>query len=504
MEAPLDRAVGSRVAGRYTIVRELGRGGSKRVYLARDALAGLEVAVALLAPEVTHNPITAARFAREARTASALRSPFIVRVYDVGKLEDDTRYLVLEAVLGRGLDEVVRDGRVEPQQATRWCLEVLAALSEAHSRGVVHRDVKPENVMLARTAAGEVAKLTDFGLAKVVDAQMDGSLHLLTAANVVVGTPEYMPPEQWRALRVDARTDLYATGVLLYEMLTGRLPFEGDTPMAICSRHLLEAPAAFDPALPEAARALEPVVRKALEKDPDARFESALEMAQAISGRTGVQVPREAFVEATPRWDARTLRAELASEAFEGPVTVLAAASVTLGRDRCAHVRVRCVGSVFAAEVERTVSRAHASLAWRGGVAVVTDRGSSAGTFIDGKRVGSEPTELRDGAVLALGEHVWLSYAQAPAGRGELPRWARLTRMDRMGSSHVTLLLLGGEAELSSESDAALRWSLSSRASLWHREGALWWRSSAGERSIEDGAELSLDEGKSLSVVIDR
>jgi hypothetical protein len=504
MAAALELAAGTRVAGRYTIVRELGRGGSKRVYLARDALTGIDVAVALLDPEVTLHAISAARFSREARTASALRSPFIVRVYDVGKLADDTRYLVLEAVLGRGLDEVVREGRVEPATAARWCLELLAALSEAHACGVIHRDVKPENVMLARTTAGEIAKLTDFGLAKVVDARLDGSIHLQTAANVIVGTPEYMPPEQWRGQRVDPRTDVYAVGVVLFEMLTGRAPFEGDSPLVVCTKHLLEEPPSFDRGLPEGALALEPVVRRALAKDPELRFGSALEMAQAISGLSGVQVPQEAFVEAAPRWDARTVRAELSSEVFDGPVTVLAAAAVTIGRDPSAHVRVRCVGSVFAEEVERTVSRAHASIAWRGGVAFVTDRGSSAGTFIDGKRVGREPMELRDRAILALGEHVWLSFSQAPTSRGELPRWARLSRMDRMGASHVSLLLLGGAAEVSREPTAALRWTLDARASLEHRDGALLWRFPEGERVLEDGQEVSLGDGRKLSVVLDR
>lgn len=149
---------------------------------------------------------------------------------------------------------------------------MLAALAEAHGRGILHRDVKPENVLLAPSPAGEVARLTDFGLAKVLDVDLEGSMHLRTAQNIVLGTPEYMPPEQWQGQLIDARADVYATGVMLYELLAGRLPFSGPTVFAIFSAHLTHPPPPFPSGLPALARALEPVVIRALAKSPAARW----------------------------------------------------------------------------------------------------------------------------------------------------------------------------------------------------------------------------------------
>ena len=153
-------AAGTVVAGRYAIVRPLGRGATKQVYLADDRLFDSQVALALLIQEDGGDPTLAARFSREGRAASVLRSPFVVRVYDVGKLSDGTRYLATEAVIGRGLDAALADGAVAPEKAARWTIHVLAALTEAHSRGVLHRDVKPENVLLAPTPNGEIAWLS--------------------------------------------------------------------------------------------------------------------------------------------------------------------------------------------------------------------------------------------------------------------------------------------------------------------------------------------------------
>jgi tRNA A-37 threonylcarbamoyl transferase component Bud32 len=498
-----DPILGSRVAGRYVIERELGRGGTKRVYLAQDTLTGLRVAVALLAAQFSGDAVIAARFSREARAASALRSPFIVRVYDVGKLSDGTRYLVLEAVLGRGLDEAMADGPVEPERAARWSLEVLAALCEAHARGVIHRDIKPENVMLAPTSVGELAKLTDFGLAKVVDARLDGSIHLHTAANVVLGTPDYMAPEQWRGATVDARTDLYAVGVLLYELLTGGVPFGGRALHGIYAGHFFEQPPAFDRSLPPMALALEPVVRRALEKRPEDRFESALAMAQAIAQVTGIRVPAEAFSLAVPLWSARQLRAELVGDALDGAVTLLGAASVVLGRDSSAHERVRCVGVADAEAQERSVSRAHASLQWRSGRAWVTDLGSTMGTTIDGALVGSEPVALSSGAVLGLGPFVRYRFEHGACDAGALPPWAALRRIDRGGGAHCALMLLGGEAECSSREGAALVWRSRERAWLSLRDGELWLRRDGDERVLRDGAVLELKGGCSVSIAID-
>lgn len=499
---------GTRVAGRYVVERELGRGGTKRVYLARDVLTGVRVALALLAREFSRDPMIAARFSREARAASALRSPFIVRVFDVGKLEDQTRYLVLEAVLGRGLDQAMEDGAIEPERAARWALEVLAALHEAHSKGVIHRDVKPENVMLAPTAGGELAKLTDFGLAKVVDSSLDGSLHLHTAANAVLGTPDYMAPEQWKGSTIDRRTDLYAVGVLLYEMLCGRAPFAAKELPKIYAGHLFSEPPAFDRSMPAMALALEPVVRRALEKDPNERYGTALEMAQAIAEVTGIRVPEEAFALALVRWDLRALRAELVGDALDGPVTVLSMARVVLGRDASADERVRCVrsaeGEPDAATQERTVSRSHAAIEWRGGRAWITDLESTTGTTVDGHPVGREPVELASGASIGLGPWVRYRFVHGACERGELPPWARLDRTDRAGGAHSALLLLGSEAPLSQDESAALVCRTSERAVLFVRDGRLVLGRGGAERELDDGADVVFVDGATINVAIER
>lgn len=495
---------GARVAGRYVIERLLGKGGTKRVYLARDQLTGISVALALLAREFARDSMVAARFSREARAASALRSPFTVRVYDVGKLDDGTRYLVLEAVLGRGLDQAMEDGAIDPTRAARWTLEVLAALHEAHARGIVHRDVKPENIMLAPTAAGELAKLTDFGLAKVVDSSLDGSIHLHTAANAVLGTPEYMAPEQWKGGEITARTDLYAVGVLLYEMLTGRTPFASRELAGVYSGHLFEAPSRFDRALDPQVLALEPVVLRALEKEPERRFESALAMAQAIANAAQARVPEEAFALALARWDATTLRAEIVGDAFDAMVTVVSSARVVLGRDAVAHERVRCLHVPDAAEQERTVSRTHAVIAWRGGRAWLSDLDSTTGTTVNHGRVGRDPVELEQGALIELGPHVRYRFSHGETERGALAPWARLDREDAAGAGHSALLLLGGEAELSRETSAALRWHASETATLQVRDGALWLTRASGEQRLDDGAVVALEGDVSMSVAIER
>jgi serine/threonine protein kinase len=276
-------AAGTVIAGRYAVVRLLGTGSTKQVYLADDRLAATPVALAVLVPTSgARDPTLAARFSREGRAASVLRSPFTVRVFDVGKLGDGTRYLVTEAVLGRGLDAALAGGPVPAVQAARWALHVLAALAEAHGRGIIHRDVKPENVLLAPFPGGEVAKLTDFGLAKLLDGSLEGSFQLRTAQNILLGTPQYMPPEQWHGHALDGRTDLYAVGVMLYEMLVGRVPFDGRTVAEVCTGHLTSEVPAFPAAVPAAMRALEPVVRCALEKRTTDRFPSADAMREAV------------------------------------------------------------------------------------------------------------------------------------------------------------------------------------------------------------------------------
>ena len=455
-----DLPAGARVAGRYEVVRRLGRGSAKVVYLADDLLARHPVALALLVPRGEADPTLGPRFSREARAASALTSRYVVRVLDVGKTADGLRYLATEAVIGRGLDEALADGPCPPTAAAMWTAEVLAALEEAHGRGILHRDVKPENVMLAPDPAhpvGEVARLTDFGLAKVLDRALEGSVILQTAQGAVMGTADYMPPEQWAGGAVDPRTDLYAVGVMLYELLTGRCPFRGETLREICAAHLTAPVPPFGAGVSDAARAFEPVVRRALAKRPGERFRGADEMRGAIEAVGGFAIDARVSQDVEAAEGDFFARAEMVTDAGVGPVQILFAPRVVLGR--AGHVVVRCVP--FSPENDgrsRTLSRRHARLEWRGGAAFLRDLGSSTGTAVNGRRVDPRGAEapLRDGDVIALGPHVRLRFEHARALAGVLPDWARLTRDDPYGVGLIHLLVLN-VAEVSGAPGAAIR-----------------------------------------------
>lgn len=449
---------GTQVGGRYRVLRRLGCGSAKVVYLADDLLARRPVALALLAPRGGADPTLGPRFSREAKAASVLSSRHVVRVLDVGKTPDGMRYLVTEAVLGRGLDEAIASGPVPPLAAALWTAEVLAALEEAHGRGILHRDVKPENVLLdpdPTHLAGEHARLTDFGLAKVLDATLEGSVTLRTAQGVVMGTADYMPPEQWAGGPVDPRTDLYAVGAMLYELLTGRCPFQADTLRALCAAHCMAPVPPFGEEVGEAARAFEHVVRRALAKRPADRYHGADEMRAALEAAGGFTLDgRSAPWSRTP-WGEAMVRVEMMTDAGVGPVQILHGTRVVLGR--AGDVVLRC--APFSPDNDarsRTLSRRHAALEWRGATAYLQDLASASGTMVDAQRVASgQEVPLQPGDRISLGPHVSLRFEQAPTAPGRLPAWARLTREDAYGVGLVHLFVFGS-AEISARPHAAV------------------------------------------------
>src|SRR5512138_3890207 len=262
------------LGGRYELDGVVGRGGMAEVYRARDIRLDRIVAVKTLREDLARDQTFQARFRREAQSAASLNNPSIVAVYDTG--EDNTGgshipYIVMEYVDGRTLRDLLReDRRLLPERALEITDGVLRALDYSHRNGIVHRDIKPGNVMLTRT--GEV-KVMDFGIARAVsDAQAT-----MTQTAQVIGTAQYLSPEQARGERVDSRSDLYSTGCLLYELLTGRPPFTGDSPVAIAYQHAREVaqpPSAFASDVPEA---LDRITMKALAKDRDQRYTSAAE-----------------------------------------------------------------------------------------------------------------------------------------------------------------------------------------------------------------------------------
>ena len=258
-----------RVLGdRYEIHQRLARGGMAQVYLARDRSLDRPVAVKELVPEFATDPSFVERFRREAQAAANLSHPNIVGVYDWGT-QDGTYFIAMEYVDGPSLSQVIRrDGPLHPRRAAEIADEVAAALGFAHSRGVVHRDVKPGNVLL--TATGQ-SKVTDFGIARALSSPDDD----LTQAGSVMGTATYFSPEQAQGLPVDPRSDLYSLGVVLYEMVTGRPPFSGETPLSIAYKHVQDQPAPPSTIVPDLPHGLEAIIMKLLQKKPDDRYPSA-------------------------------------------------------------------------------------------------------------------------------------------------------------------------------------------------------------------------------------
>ncbi|WP_328888060.1 Stk1 family PASTA domain-containing Ser/Thr kinase [Streptomyces sp. NBC_00316] len=268
-----------RLGGRYELGSVLGRGGMAEVYLAHDTRLGRTVAVKTLRTDLARDPSFQARFRREAQSAASLNHPAIVAVYDTGEDYVDgvsIPYIVMEYVDGSTLRELLHSGRkLLPERTLEMTVGILQALEYSHRAGIVHRDIKPANVMLTRT--GQV-KVMDFGIARA----MGDSGMTMTQTSAVIGTAQYLSPEQAKGEQVDARSDLYSTGCLLYELLTVRPPFIGDSPVAVAYQHVREepqTPSTFDP---EITPEMDAIVLKALVKDPDYRYQSADEMRADI------------------------------------------------------------------------------------------------------------------------------------------------------------------------------------------------------------------------------
>jgi tRNA A-37 threonylcarbamoyl transferase component Bud32 len=267
---------------RYEMGRPLGKGGMAHVYRGTDRILDRTVAIKVLAGKYAGDERSVARFRREAQAAAGLNHANIVGVYDTGD-EGRMHYIVMEYVEGETLGDVLRrDGRLDAHHAAAIAAEVATALQAAHDSGLVHRDVKPGNVMIDRD--GRV-KVVDFGIAR---AAADDTL---TQTGLVLGTASYLSPEQAQGLTVDARSDVYSLGCVLYQMLTGRPPFEGETPVSIAFKHVNETPIPprdIDRSIPPH---LDQAVMRATEKDPDARFPSAEAFRAAVAGEGTVTIP---------------------------------------------------------------------------------------------------------------------------------------------------------------------------------------------------------------------
>ncbi|MDR2620437.1 MAG: Stk1 family PASTA domain-containing Ser/Thr kinase, partial [Propionibacteriaceae bacterium] len=270
------------LAGRYRLEDVIGRGGMAEVWRASDSRLDRKVAVKRLRPDLASDPVFQARFQREAQSAAGLNHPNIVAVYDTGAEVDPSNgilvpYIVMELVQGETLREMMRRGVIiSPTRAFEYASGILDALGFSHSRGIVHRDIKPANVMI--TTDGQV-KVMDFGIARAI-ADNDATM---TQTAAVIGTAQYLSPEQARGETVDARSDIYAMGCLLYELLTGRPPFTGDSPVSVAYQHVRETAQPPSQLNVSVTAAMDAIVMKALQKAPAERYQSAPEMLEDIS-----------------------------------------------------------------------------------------------------------------------------------------------------------------------------------------------------------------------------
>ncbi len=269
------------LGNRYEIIAPIGSGGMGTIYSARRINIGDLVAVKVLRPDVITDSQSRERFQREAQAAAKLHHPNAVVIHDFGLEPDGVTYIVMELLEGRSLRDALHERKIiSPELIAPLLKQACAAIETAHRQGIIHRDIKPDNFMLQETPDGAMhVKLLDFGIAKLLDRTEDKIL-TLTQTGMVIGTPNYMSPEQCQGEELDARSDIYSLGVVLYEMLTGSQPFSATNPTGIAVKHVTEKPRSLREQNPSISATVEKVVLKALEKKPGDRQQSALQLAQ--------------------------------------------------------------------------------------------------------------------------------------------------------------------------------------------------------------------------------
>jgi tRNA A-37 threonylcarbamoyl transferase component Bud32 len=301
-----DKLVGQLLAGKYKILKKIGEGGMGSVYIATQEPIDRKVAVKVLLGKLAEDEIAVKRFEQEARAISKMQHPNTVTIYDFGRTteeEDDRLYIVMEYLKGQTLTQVLRKDKVlAPARACKVVRQVCASLADAHATGIIHRDLKPDNIFLTEVGGDkDWVKVLDFGVAKLADSEGAGTL---TQTGMIFGTPKYMSPEQAEGRPIDYRADIYALGVVLYELLVGRPPFVADTPVGLLLKHISEPPPPFSKVRPDLQidPRLEAITMRALDKRPDARQQMVAELAAELEAferyATG-QMPAMMFASGT-------------------------------------------------------------------------------------------------------------------------------------------------------------------------------------------------------------
>ncbi len=286
MRGAAGRLTGTMLADKYQIEHLLGSGGMCEVYRARHSGIGKEVAVKILKPELAADPKIAERFEQEARASSRVRHPNAINVTDYGIAKNKTPYLVMELIEGHTVRELLREfGPFPVPRVVHILGQVCGALEAAHSVGVIHRDIKPDNIIISEYDGRDWVEVVDFGVAKIQEDFNRRSA--LTGANFIIGTPRYMSPEQCEEQPVDARSDIYSLGIVVYEMLAGQAPFDGGSSTRLLMAHVAEPPPPLRQKRPDISPEIESIVMRALEKNPDRRPQSAMEFARDFERAAG-------------------------------------------------------------------------------------------------------------------------------------------------------------------------------------------------------------------------
>ena len=299
----VDPFIGQLVQGRYRIISRIGDGGMGTVYLADQLSVGRKVALKVLHGEFTTTEEFVSRFRQEARLAASLSDRNVVTVYDFAQTDDGRLFIAMEYVDGRTLSDVIKqDGALSLGRVVRLASRIASGLRAAHRAGVVHRDIKPQNIMVLGVPGEEDVKLTDFGIARMRDVGSDARL---TRASVIMGTPEYMAPEQIQDGEVTEKTDIYAFGIVLYEMLSGEVPFNARTPAAVLTKHLQERPRPLGERRHGSPPELERLVMQTLEKKPEDRPSDMSEVVKKLHGvRLTTESPAGSVTVAVPRGES--------------------------------------------------------------------------------------------------------------------------------------------------------------------------------------------------------
>jgi eukaryotic-like serine/threonine-protein kinase len=319
--------LGALVGGKFVVEQVLGVGGMGVVVAARHSQLGQSVAIKFLQRTAAKSPDSVNRFLREARACVGLQSAHVVRVMDVGMLEDGLPYMVMEHLQGADMGQILEAGRVlRIEEVVDYLLQSMEAIAEAHSLGIVHRDLKPSNLFVTAGPDGSpLVKVLDFGISKATG--LGAELAALTATTAIMGSPFYMSPEQVRSTKnVDARTDVWALGVILYELLAGARPFEAETVTGLCAKIVADPPEPLRSRRPDVPLALEDVLMRCLEKDVKRRYQSVAELAVAIKafasseGRTSAdRIARIGGTQRAAQWSAQATARSPSGSRLQSP-----------------------------------------------------------------------------------------------------------------------------------------------------------------------------------------